>query len=437
MDFGKKFIPVSQDQIDIIIHSCKTILLYNNDIWIKKNNSDKFDIPMGSLHGAEACELVGLYLLEQLKDVLNTGEYGIYRDDGLVVYDNSRCKIKRVSKAIRKVFAKNGFKVTIDNGSKKIDFLDVALDLGENSFRPFRKPNSETVYVHSLSNHPNYVKKQIPNNINQRLSQLSKSSREFDLVKNNYQDALAQSEYKFDLKYKKPQDNRTIRKRRRKIIYFQPPFSRNVITPIGKKFLNLVKKHFTPNHPLSKFLNSKCLKLSYCCLPSVKNEITSINKNVRGNINNQANAPPGCNCRGRVKNPNICPLNGACLTEQLVYRADIKSREETKIYIGSTGLSFKNRYTKHKASLTRRKSDVPTTLSTYYWREKDKGNDPIIKWSIVKIVYGKYSQRNGCPLCNRERLEIARINKKNILNKRNELKSNCPHHRNNFFPTKK
>ena len=141
--------------------------------------------------------------------------------------------------------------------------------------------------------------------------------------------------------------------------------------------------------------------------------------------------------QGQAKNPNICPLNGACKTEQLVYIADVKSGDETKIYIRSTGLTFKDRYTKHKSSLTHRKRDVPTTLSTYYWKEKDKGNDPIIKWSNVKQVYGKYSQRNGCNLCNRERLEIARINKKNLLNKRSELISNCPHHRNNFFPTKK
>ena len=182
-----------------------------------------------------------------------------------MIYDNIPSKIERVSKAIRKVFTKNGFKVTIDGGGKKIDFLDVVLDLNENSFRLSRKRNSETVYVYNLSNHPKYIRKQIPNNVNKRLNKLSKGNKEFDLIKKNYQDALTQSEYDFDLNYnddKTTQENKGKRKRRRKIIYFQPPFSRNVTTPIGKKFLNLVKKHFTLDHPLSKFVSSKCLKLS-------------------------------------------------------------------------------------------------------------------------------------------------------------------------------
>ena len=63
LDFGRKFITISSQDIDIIMHSCKTILYYDKSFWIKKNNSDLFDIPMGSFHGAEACELVGLFLL--------------------------------------------------------------------------------------------------------------------------------------------------------------------------------------------------------------------------------------------------------------------------------------------------------------------------------------------------------------------------------------
>ena len=110
--------------------------------------------------------------------------------------------------------------------------------------------------------------------------------------------------------------NITKRKRKRKIIYFQPPFSMNVRTAIGKKFLNLVKKHFKQDHALFKILNPKCLKISYCCLPNVKNEITSINKKAGGNMKNQANALPMCNCRGRTKNPNVCPLNGNCLKKE-------------------------------------------------------------------------------------------------------------------------
>ena len=44
---------------------------------------------MGSFHGAETCELVGLYILDILKKerVFSDCNIGIYRDDGLAVVD--------------------------------------------------------------------------------------------------------------------------------------------------------------------------------------------------------------------------------------------------------------------------------------------------------------------------------------------------------------
>ena len=158
---------------------------------------------------------------------------------------------------------------------------------------------------------------------------------------------------------------------------------------------------------------------------------------MRGNKDSQLITSPLCNCRGRKKDPNVCPLNGKCQKTDIIHRADVTSNGDEKIYIGSTGTSFKTRYTQHKASLTHKDHSNQTTLSTYCWQEKAKGNSPSIKWSIVKEIRGRYNRKNGCPLCNRERLEIASINKHKLLNRRYELKSGCPHHRNDFFPTVK
>ena len=252
LDFGKEFVSITDDEIEIILHSCKTVLFYDNSIWTKKNNTEQFDIPMGSLHGAEACELVGLFLLYQLKKILRTGDYGLYRDDGLLVYESSACKVEKISKAIRTVFENNGFKITIETGSKRVEFLDVILDLDLNSFQPYKKENSKTVYVNKLSNHPAYIKNEIPRMINCRLNNLSKSKKEFECIKENYQEALEYSKYNYELKYDDEIKNKTKtkRNRKRKIIYFQPPFSLSVKTKIGSRFLGLVKKHFTPKHPL-------------------------------------------------------------------------------------------------------------------------------------------------------------------------------------------
>ena len=52
----------------------------------KRNNSAKFDVSMGSYDGAEICELVGLYMLDQRFN--NNKHTGLYRDDGLAVFRN-------------------------------------------------------------------------------------------------------------------------------------------------------------------------------------------------------------------------------------------------------------------------------------------------------------------------------------------------------------
>ena len=118
-----------------------------------------------------------------------------------------------------------------------------------------------------------------------------------------------------------------------------------------------------------------------------------------------------------------------------IYKADVTSNGIDKVYLGSTGNTFKTRYALHKSSLKHEKHKNQTALSKFYWNEIGKGNRPTIKWSILKEIKGTYNQKNGCPICNREKLEIAIADKNKLLNKRNELKSNCPHYRSNFFET--
>ena len=55
--------------------------------WVKQGNTN-FDVTMGSFDGAEVCELVGLFVLEKIKSTLNSPNIGLYRDDGLAVFEN-------------------------------------------------------------------------------------------------------------------------------------------------------------------------------------------------------------------------------------------------------------------------------------------------------------------------------------------------------------
>ena len=127
-------------------------------------------------------ELVGLYILDILKKekIFSDGNFGIYRDDGLAVIDilpgpGLESKVKQ----LRKVFTNIGFDVTIEANLFVTDFLDVTLDLQDESYKPYRKPNAHTVYVNSKSNHPEHVLKHIPVAVNNRLQKISSNQSIF------------------------------------------------------------------------------------------------------------------------------------------------------------------------------------------------------------------------------------------------------------------
>ena len=50
---------------------------------------------------------------------------------------------------------------------------------------------------------------------------------------------------------------------------FNPPFSKNVATNIGRRFRSLVIKHFPRGSRLYKIFNANTLKISYSCMPNM------------------------------------------------------------------------------------------------------------------------------------------------------------------------
>ena len=88
----------------MIKHSCKSILFKNGTILFEKNNDTLFDITMDSFHGAEICELVGLYLLDNITDIIDPRHIALYRDDGLArVNNHCNADLERVCKKLRLV----------------------------------------------------------------------------------------------------------------------------------------------------------------------------------------------------------------------------------------------------------------------------------------------------------------------------------------------
>ena len=85
-----------------------------------------FDVPMGSFHGAEVCDLVGLHLLSKLKGCFKNNSVGLYRDDGLAIIEQPRARsLDKLCKEVRSVMKQEGFDITIEAGNITTDFLDV------------------------------------------------------------------------------------------------------------------------------------------------------------------------------------------------------------------------------------------------------------------------------------------------------------------------
>ena len=103
---------------------------------------------MGCYNGAELCELVGTYLLNQLKVVVAKENMGLYRDDGLGTFKNmSGPEVERKKKELVKISKNNGLSITAD-------FLDITFDLVKESYQPYKKPNDDPLYINIKSNHP-------------------------------------------------------------------------------------------------------------------------------------------------------------------------------------------------------------------------------------------------------------------------------------------
>ena len=202
LDWASNYVDITYQQRKVIFHVRKTFLFHRDKPWLKTQNSN-FDIAMGSFDSAECCDLVGLYLLQQIEDLKLDIDPGKYRDDGLAATELSPDKTDDAKKKIKILYKNNGLKIKISANSYVEDFLDVTLNLRDGSYKPYRKPNSEIVYVHAHSNHPRSVKKNIPVNIEKRLNMLSSSEEIFNEAKGPYQEALIKSGYDYELKYKK------------------------------------------------------------------------------------------------------------------------------------------------------------------------------------------------------------------------------------------
>ena len=157
---------------------------------------------------------------------MGSNNVGLYRDDGLaIVHKANGPEVDRLRKNIISLFENEGLSFTIHTNLIEKHFLDVSFNLNTGKYFPFKKPNSTLIYIHSKSNHPPSIIKQLPSMTNKCISSLSKT--EFSKAKITYETALKNRGYQATLKFEKTSQNAR-RNRNRKMIWFNPLFSLNV-----------------------------------------------------------------------------------------------------------------------------------------------------------------------------------------------------------------
>ena len=120
---------------------------------------------------------------------------------------------EKLRQKIVQIFRENNLNITSTANLFQVDFLDITLDLKTGTFKPYIKPGDKPIYVHSQSNHPQSIIKNIPEAINKRLSKISSNKTIFDNAAPLYQAELDKNGYQHTLKFN-PEESTSKRKTR-------------------------------------------------------------------------------------------------------------------------------------------------------------------------------------------------------------------------------
>ena len=154
--------------------------------------------------------------------------------------------------------------------------------------------------------------------ISNRISQNSCDKNHFHKGAPDYNTALKNSGFNEDVTYiTSPSKCQTCK---RQIIWFNPSYSANVKTNVGKIFIRLVDKHFPPHHKYYKLFNRNNIKLSYSCMPNMNNVIRKHNSKIMKNP--APSTTKTCNCHEKTDSS----MGGKCLSECLISEASVNIR---------------------------------------------------------------------------------------------------------------
>ena len=115
IQFAKLHTTIDDKDLRLIMHCRKSLPFFGNETWKKKSTESCFDVTMGSFDGAEICELVGLYIQSNLENILPKTNFGLYRDERLILLRKLNWhQMDKKRKSIIKIFKGIGFSINIE-----------------------------------------------------------------------------------------------------------------------------------------------------------------------------------------------------------------------------------------------------------------------------------------------------------------------------------
>jgi len=153
-----------------------------------------------------------------------------------------------------------------------------------------------------------------------------------------------------------------------------------------------MNEEFPKQYPLYKTINKNNIKVSYSCMPNIKQTINAHNNTILEKQKQQNTTPrKNCNCREKES----CPLKGNCQESKVIYQATVETIPKTSL---SEGL-LKLRYANHKSSFKNKEKANQTKISKYIWQLTNKNIKHNISWKILKKAKQYNTITNKCNLC--------------------------------------
>ena len=109
---------------------------------------------------------------------------------------------ERKRKELIRLFKQDNLSITIETNIRTVNFLETTFNIMNNTYKPYRKPNDEPLYINKHSNHPPSVLRQLPKSISKRISEISSSQEIFKQSVPIYEKALKDSGFNEKLLYK-------------------------------------------------------------------------------------------------------------------------------------------------------------------------------------------------------------------------------------------